>query len=103
MDQKMVKETELTQTAVIEAQTKTQVNMMESKAALDRAKINMEKQRVETISQAEADAEGRRVQADIQYRQVQMNSEAEKQRHLGESAATKLDAEAEAKATLHLT
>merc|ERR1719413_325625 len=57
MDQRMVKENELTQTAVIEAQTKAQVNIMESKAALERAKIDMDRQRVETISQAEADAE----------------------------------------------
>merc|ERR1740120_617991 len=102
-DQRMVKENELTQTSVIEAQTKAQVGMMEAKASLDRARINMERQRVEAISRAEADAEARRVQADIQYRQVQMTSEAEKRKFEAEAAATKLDADAEAKASGPLT
>lgn len=103
MDQQMVKQNELTQTATIEGETKAQVNKMEARAKLDRAKINMERQRVQTISQAEADAEARRVQADIKFQQVKMESEAEKQQYFGQAAATKLDAEAEAKATLHLT
>jgi len=102
MQQRMVKEEETTQTAVIEAQTKAQVNMMEAKASLDRGRINMERERVESISRAEADAEARRVQADIKYKTVQMTSEAEKRKYEAEAAATRLDAEAEAKAATNL-
>merc|ERR1719433_2514675 len=76
---------------------------MEAQAKLERTKVDMERKRVETISKAEAEAEARRVKADINFENAQMNAEAEKQRMIGEAAAIKVDAEAEEKASKHLT
>jgi len=102
-EQRMVKEQELTQTAMIEAETNAQVTRMEIAAELERTKIDMERLRVESISKAEADAEARRVQADIEFERSQMNAEAERRRLIGDAEALRLDAEAEAAATQHLT
>mmetsp|Transcript_51279 Transcript_51279/g.166271 ORF Transcript_51279/g.166271 Transcript_51279/m.166271 type:complete len:423 (-) Transcript_51279:77-1345(-) len=101
-EQRLVKEQEHTQTATIETETDIQVKRMETTAQLQRIRNDMERLRVETISRAEAEAEARRVQADIMYESSQMNAEAERRGLMGEAEAMKLDAEAEAKATQHL-
>lgn len=103
LEQRMVKADEERSTAMIEAQTQGQVGKMEATSALERTKVNLERARVEAISKAEAEAEARRVQADIGFESSQMNAEAEKQRLLGQAEAIKLDAQAEAKASQHLT
>lgn len=101
-EQRVVKEQEITQTKKISAETEIYVKHMEATAELERAKIDMERKRVEMISKAESDADARRVQADIAYENSQMAAETEKRRLIGEAEALKLDAEAEAKATTHL-
>jgi regulator of protease activity HflC (stomatin/prohibitin superfamily) len=101
-EKELVKAAELMSTARIEAETKAQVQKLEISAKLERTKVEMERTRVETISKAEAEAEARRVQADIMYEKAQMNAEVEKQRHIGEAEAIKLDSQAEAKASQYL-
>jgi len=102
-EQRLVKEEELTSTATIEAGQHAKVLSMEQNALFERTKIQMEQHRVETISKAEADAEARRVQADIGYEKALMIANAEKDRLTGEAEAIKLDAKAEADASQHLT
>lgn len=99
----LVKAEELLSTARIEGAQQAQVLKMETTAKCERTKVEMERSRVEQISKAEADAEARRVGADIQYEKAQMNAEVEKQRYIGEAEAIKLDSQAEAKASQHLT
>lgn len=101
-EQQSVKAAEFAETEKSEADQKAQVKKIETQAALDRCKVDMERQRVETLSRAEADAEGRRVQADIAYDKQLMNAAAEKDRLLGDGESIKLDAAAEAKASQHL-
>jgi len=99
----LVKCAELLSTATIEAEQQAQVLKMETTAKCERTKVEMQRARVEQISRAEADAEARRVQADIGYEKAQMTAEVEKQRFVGEAAAIRLDSQAEAKASQHLT
>jgi len=99
----LVKAAELLSTARIEAEQQAQVLKMETTAKRERTKVEMERARVEQISKAEADAEARRVQADISYEKAQMTAEVEKQRFVGEAEAIKLDSQAEAKASQYLT
>eukprot|EP00418_Pyrodinium_bahamense_P082320 CAMPEP_0179057102 /NCGR_PEP_ID=MMETSP0796-20121207/24157_1 /TAXON_ID=73915 /ORGANISM="Pyrodinium bahamense, Strain pbaha01" /LENGTH=417 /DNA_ID=CAMNT_0020753803 /DNA_START=30 /DNA_END=1283 /DNA_ORIENTATION=+ len=101
-EQLSVKAAELTSTALIEAEQKFQVKKMQVTAELERTKVEVEQKRLETISRAEADAEARRVQADIAYEKALMTAQAEKERLEGEGEAIKLDAKAEAEATQHL-
>lgn len=101
-EQRVVKSSEQTATAMIEARQNAEVKQMEAEAQLKRAKVDMQRTRVETISKAEAEAEARRVQADIGFEKAQMYAEAEKQRLIGQAAALKVDAEAEEKASTHL-
>jgi len=100
--QQQVKSNELTMTAMSEANQAAQVKQIEIKAGFARCKVDMERSRVETLSKAEADAEAKRVQADIAFEKAQMNAIAEKDRLLGDGEAIKLDAAAEATATQHL-
>lgn len=102
-EQRMVKESELTSTVMIQEQQNAQVKLMETKAALERAKVDVERKRVETLSQAEADAEATRVKADIGFEKALMDADAEKARFSGDAEAVRLDAQAEAKASQHLT
>ncbi|CAK0850724.1 unnamed protein product [Prorocentrum cordatum] len=102
-DNGLVKAAELLSTARIEAEQQAQVLKMETTAKRDRTRVDMERARVEQISKAEADAETRRVQADISYEKALMNAEVEKQRFVGEAEAIKLDSQAEAKASQYLT
>jgi len=101
-EQRMVKASELTRTAMIESETQSQVKKQELNALLERTKVDMERLRVETIAKAESEAESRRVKADIELEKALMLAEAEKNRLLGEAEATKLDAQAEASASQHL-
>mmetsp|Transcript_106275 Transcript_106275/g.310719 ORF Transcript_106275/g.310719 Transcript_106275/m.310719 type:complete len:419 (+) Transcript_106275:60-1316(+) len=102
-EQRMVKEAELTSTALIEAGQNAKVKSMEANAQLERTKVEVQQSRVETVSKAEADAEARRVQADIDYEKALMSATAEKERLVGEGEAVKLDAQAEAESSQHLT
>uniref|UniRef100_A0A7S1SFK6 Band 7 domain-containing protein n=1 Tax=Alexandrium catenella TaxID=2925 RepID=A0A7S1SFK6_ALECA len=101
-EQRLVKEEELTSTAMIEAQQRSKVGSMEVNAMLERTKVEVEQHRLETISRAEADAEARRVQADIDYEKALMTATAEKERLVGEAEAIRLDAQAEAESSQHL-
>lgn len=102
-DQRLVKEEELMSTAIIEAEQNAKVKSMECTALLERTKVTVEQHRLETISRAEADAEARRVQADIDHEKALMSAKAEKERLEGEGEAIKLDAQAEAESSQHLT
>jgi len=102
-EQRMIKESELTRTALIEAGTKSQVRKQDLQAELSRTKIDLERERVQAIAKAESEAEAIRVKADIGFEQALMQAEAEKNRLIGEAEATKLDAQAEASASQHLT
>jgi len=101
-EQKLVKSGELRQVAVIETQMSAQVKKAEATALLQRTSSEVERYRVETISKAEAEAEAIRVQADIAYENSTLNAEAEKQKWIGEAKAIKMDAAAEAAASVHL-
>lgn len=94
-EEKMVKAGQDRQVAVIQAQEKTQVNKAEATALLARTNIEVQRYRVETISKAEAEAEAKRVAADIHYENTTLNAEAEKTKFLGDAKAINMDAEAE--------
>jgi len=102
-EKSVVKEDEKDNTARIETEQACQVKRMEVKAQLERLKVQMQRSRVEIISKAEADAEARRVKADIAFEKALLNAEAEKARYEGEGEAIRLDADAEAEASQHLT
>jgi len=101
-EQQVVKANEERQVAVIEAQQKVQVQRTEADALLSRTRTDLERYRVETISKAEAEAEARRVQADIEFESTCMNAEADKQKLIGEAKAVEMDSGAEAAAARHL-
>merc|ERR1712007_121552 len=58
------------------------VKKMEALAALERKKVDMEKYRIQKISEAEAEAERKRVAANIYYETETVNAEAEASKHL---------------------
>jgi len=101
-EQKVVKAGQDRQVAVIQSQEKTQVASAEAKALKARTEIEVQRFRVETISKAEADAEAKRVQADITYENTTLNAEAEKKKLENDAQAIKLDADAEREASRHL-
>merc|ERR1739848_180734 len=79
-----------------------QVEKMEVTAKKDRTKVDIERIRLETISKAEADAEARRVSADVRFTNAQVQADAERQRLLGEAKAMGMESEAEAEASKNL-
>lgn len=99
----LVKEDELDNTTRIETEKAWQVKRMEVTARLERLKIDVQRDRVTTISKAEADAEARRVKADIAFDQQKLEAEAEQASYEGKAETIRLDAEAEAEASQHLT
>jgi regulator of protease activity HflC (stomatin/prohibitin superfamily) len=101
-ERQVVKAGEERQVKVIEAQTITQVAIAEIKAQFERTETDLQRYRVEQISKAEADAEARRVQADIAYEKVTVDAEAEKNRYIGDAKAIRLEAEAEKETSKHL-
>jgi len=95
----MVKANEIRDTSMIGAKSSCGVRQTEAQAELDRTEQEMEKLRVDAISRAEADAEARRVKADIAFNNSKLAAEAEKQTKLGQAEGIKLDAQAEARAS----
>lgn len=102
-EQQVVKANEERQVSMIEAQQKVQVQRTEANALLERTKIDLDVYRLDTISKAEADAEARRVKAEIEHESIIMNAEADMNKLRGEATAVSMDAEAEAAAAQHLT
>jgi regulator of protease activity HflC (stomatin/prohibitin superfamily) len=98
----VVKAAEERQVAVIETKAKNEVMKAEATALLKRTESEVQRFRVETISKAEAEADAKRVQADIAYETSTLNAEAEKQKLCGDAEAIKMDAAAEAAASVHL-
>jgi len=80
-----------------------QVKQLELKAQLERTKVDMEKRRVQQMSQVETQCDARRISADNLYFKQQSEADAERERLLGEVERIKNDADAEAQASLHLT
>jgi regulator of protease activity HflC (stomatin/prohibitin superfamily) len=101
-EQQVVKAGEERQVKVIEIQQTTQVQLAEVKAQLQRTETDLARYRVEHISKAEADAEARRVQADIAFEKITVDAEAEKNRYMGDAQAIKLEASAEKETSKHL-
>jgi len=101
-EEKVVKASQERQVAVIASQEKTSVQKAEANALLQRTSTEVQKHRVETISKAEAEAEAKRVQADIAFENTTLNAEAEKNKLVNDAEAIKLDAGAEKEASKHL-
>merc|ERR1712063_232658 len=99
-EQRLVKAKEELEIATIETEKEMSVRKMEALAALERKKVDMEKYRIQKIS--EADAERKRVAANIYYETETVNAEGDKQKMLGDAQAIAMDAGAEAEASKHL-
>jgi len=101
-EQRLVKAKEELEIATIETEKEMSVKKMEAVAALERKKVDMEKYRIQKISEAEAEAERKRVAANIYYETETVNAEGDKQKMLGDAQAIAMDAGAEAEASKHL-
>mmetsp|Transcript_59470 Transcript_59470/g.128611 ORF Transcript_59470/g.128611 Transcript_59470/m.128611 type:complete len:430 (+) Transcript_59470:36-1325(+) len=102
-EQRLVKTSQEKEVALINAGQAAQVAQMSAASSLLRMKNSVMQKRVETISEAEAAAQAKRVQVDINFEAAIMAAEADMQRFIGEAEGVRLDAEAEASASVHFT
>jgi regulator of protease activity HflC (stomatin/prohibitin superfamily) len=101
-EEKLVNASQRRQVAVIQCEEKTKVQIAEATALLQRTSVQVQRDRVEKISKAEAEAEAKRVQADIDYEKTALNAEAEMKKLQNDAQAVKLDADAERQTCEHL-
>jgi regulator of protease activity HflC (stomatin/prohibitin superfamily) len=100
---KLVKEAETVKVATIATNEKLGVKRLELTSAFERAKTQMAKLRLDTMSNVETMAEKKRVDADNAYLKAQAESDGKRDQLIGEARTIGTDAEAEAKASQHLT
>lgn len=100
--QAVLKYEEELRVAVIKAEETAKVKKMNLTAQLERTRLSVETERVDTIGKAEASAERTRVKAENEYFQNAAKADAEKDQLQGQAEAMRLDAQAEASASQHL-
>jgi len=100
---KLVKEEEMAKVGTIAANEKVGVKRLELSSAFERAKTQMAKLRLDTMSNVETQAEKKRVDADNAYLKAQTEADGKRESLFGEARTIATDAEAEAKASQHLT
>lgn len=102
LEQATVRGEEDKELALLDIRQNMSVKLTETKAKVLRMTTDLERMRVEQVSKAEAAAEARRVQADLDHEMQIVNSNAEMQKLMSEAESIKLDASAEAEAFKNL-